>query len=357
MSSKDILCKSLTAAKQQFELLDFGYCQILFLYSGGRILGLYPNKLDDNFFWVNPLLFEIETSKRLFAGAEWVNTGGDRTWIAPEKDYFFPEYPDFECHCVPFQIDPGDFKSIHISNGIKVINEGVINSYKTNTKVKIKYTKEIRFAADPLRHEKELSVFPIWYAGYSLSSSLEIIEGNAENFVGLWNILQLPQNGQVLLPTYSKVTPTIYFGEIKPNQLQIGKYFLSYKTISKDAQKIGIPAVYTTGRAGYIYEISQNTYNLIIRNSYINPSGEYVDVPLKSVGLNKPVYAIQAFSIDDATIGTFAELEYHSPAIKKSNEQNVINDLSQVWAYRGNFKTINSIVKLLLGIDLLNNLS
>ena len=38
------------------------------------------------------------TAAEFYAGDQWQNSGGDRTWLAPEVDFFFPNYPSFPIH-------------------------------------------------------------------------------------------------------------------------------------------------------------------------------------------------------------------------------------------------------------------
>jgi hypothetical protein len=54
---------------------------------------LFSQDSESNFYWVNPALSTLASARELFAGAGWQNTGGDRTWLSPEIDLFFPAIP------------------------------------------------------------------------------------------------------------------------------------------------------------------------------------------------------------------------------------------------------------------------
>ncbi len=94
-------------------------------------------------------------------------------------------------------------------------------------------------------------------------------------------------------------------------------------------------AVATTGRVGYLYQ-QGDKWSLVVRNFFVNPSGEYVDVPK-----NDPDdlgYSVNAVSVDGA-LGDFCELEYHVPARGRAGsgrEGGQCVDISQLWAFRGN---------------------
>ena len=65
----------------------------LVLPHGGRILGLFAPGDDENFFWTHPALRAADTARAFYAGQQWHNSGGERTWLAPEVDFFFPKLP------------------------------------------------------------------------------------------------------------------------------------------------------------------------------------------------------------------------------------------------------------------------
>jgi len=81
------------AGQQPVEYGDPGGSTILILPHGGRVLGLFPPGSDENFYWTHPALESAEAASQLYAGSQWHNSGGERTWLAPEVDFFFPDFP------------------------------------------------------------------------------------------------------------------------------------------------------------------------------------------------------------------------------------------------------------------------
>ena len=85
--------------------------RLLVLPHGARVLGLFTPGSDENFFWTSPALSDAASASALFGGSGWQNTGGDRTWLAPEIDLFLPEFPRLDRYEQPRQLDPGDWRT------------------------------------------------------------------------------------------------------------------------------------------------------------------------------------------------------------------------------------------------------
>ncbi len=67
--------------------------RLLILPYGGRILGVYASGSEENFLWTNSALDSVESARAYYASDDWQNSGGDRTWLAPEVDFFFRLIP------------------------------------------------------------------------------------------------------------------------------------------------------------------------------------------------------------------------------------------------------------------------
>ena len=63
-----------------------GGTRVLLLAYGARILGLFARGSDKNFYWTHPELEKVESARGLYESDNWHNSGGDRTWLAPEVD-------------------------------------------------------------------------------------------------------------------------------------------------------------------------------------------------------------------------------------------------------------------------------
>jgi hypothetical protein len=188
------------------------------------------------------------------------------------------------------------------------------------------------------------------YAGYTLNSSLEYITGETESFsrVGLWNLLQLPLGGEMLVATYFAVQPTAYMGAPGPDRLTVGEHLTRYKMNASGVEKLGFRAAAGAGRVGYLYPTGDD-FALVVRNFTLNPSGEYIDVP--KLDPTRTGDAIQACSVNNA-MGSFSELEYHVPAIGSGTGHMRCDGASQVWAYRGALTKIQIVARNLLSAEI-----
>ena len=106
---------------------------------------------------------------------------------------------------------------------------------------------------------------------------------------------------------------------------------IRYAMRAAGEQKIAIRAIAASGRIGYRYP-ADGRWALIVRNVFVDPSGQYVDVPWGDV--EDLGYAVQACNIHSA-LGSFSELEYHVPAIGPGTGLTCCEDVSQTWAFRG----------------------
>jgi hypothetical protein len=333
---------------EQFESSDG--TRVLILPYGGRILGLFTSDDDENFYWTNTALDSVETAKELYESGQWHNSGGDRTWLAPEVDLFFPNFPDLNPYFQQRSLDPGKYEVVKTGDSFKLINRLAVNFSRYKQDLNLEITKSIGPAPNPLRYEHDIDPDSIRYAGYTQFTSLELVEASEDTKiqVGLWNLVQMPHGGDLILPTYSKVEPKIYFGSIPQEDISASNHLLIYKMKQEGEHKIGVRAVATTGRIGYLYPADQS-WALIVRNFCVNPSGEYIDVPWKDTA--DLGYSTQACNVNSG-LGQFSELEYHIPAIGGGTGLTRFDDQAQVWAFRGTRESILQVAKILLSPEL-----
>jgi hypothetical protein len=157
----------------------------------------------------------------------------------------------------------------------------------------------------------------------------------------------MPHGGELLVPTFSRATPRVIFGDIPPGDLAVSDRLIRYRMRQSGEHKIALRAVATTGRAGYVFERG-GRWAVIIRSFIVNPSGEYVDVPW-----DEPAdfgYSTQACNVNSG-LGQFSELEYHIPAIGGDTGRTRCDDAAQVWAFRGSKESIATVIKTLLGAE------
>jgi hypothetical protein len=322
--------------------------KVLILPHGGRILGLFAPQREENFLWTNAALATVESARAFYQSDDWHNSGGDRTWLAPEADVFFPHFPKLDKYFQPRQLDPGNYRMESTSEGPQLVNDLHLTLTRSQREVGLRMTKSVSPALNPLRYEGLAT--GVEYAGYTLRTSLDLLgpSANGPDRVGLWNLLQLPHGGDMWIPTYSKSMPNVIMGSVSADDLSVSERHIQYRMRSAGEDKIGIRAVATAGRVGYLYQTGGQAA-LVVRNFFVNPSGEYVDVPWNNTG--DFGYSTQACNIKSHQ-GPFSELEYHCPAIGSGTGRTRCVDESQVWAFRGTRAQIQLIAHTLLSPDI-----
>jgi hypothetical protein len=324
--------------------------RILILPYGGRILGVFAPGSEENFLWTNSVLDTIESARTYYASDDWQNSGGDRTWLGPELDFFFPKFPNIDIagYWQPRGLDPGSYQLSTTGDGLRLTNRLRIEGFRSKKHAELEITKSVRSALNPLRYDKVIEPGRIEYAGHTLVTSLKIAGANPKDapLVGLWSLTQMPHQGELYVPTYSKTEPRIYFGlvDTPSDELTVTDRLLRFKMRAAGEHKIGVRAASTTGRIGYIYPTG-GKYALIVRNFFVNPSGEYADVPWTEP--EDRGYSTQACSVNSRW-GMFSEMEYHVPAIGGDTGLREIEDRSQLWAFRGPREDIFKIARILL---------
>jgi hypothetical protein len=318
----------------------------LVLPYGGRILGLFAPESERNFFWTNPALDAPDTARAFYQRTEWHNSGGDRTWLSPEVDFFLPDFPKLDRYWQPREFDPGNYRVTKSNGGIELTNRFTYKLSRSQQTVNLEMSKRLTPALNPLRNLD--SAGRLSYAGYTLHTRLAFSDGKAGPVqVGLWSLLQLPHDGEMLMPTFSRPSVTTCFGHIGDSDLSIGMHLVRYNMRAQGDHKLGLEAAVVIGRIGYLHSEGADS-SLVVRNFSVNPSGEYVDVPWANP--NYPGFAIEACNVNGHW-GSFSELEYHVPAIGGLTGERACEDASQVWAFRGRKEDILEVARTLISSE------
>jgi Family of unknown function (DUF6786) len=318
--------------------------RVLVLPYGGRVLGVFAPRDDRNFFWTHPALGDVASAREFYGSEQWHNSGGERTWLAPEVDFFFPDFPDLNQYWQQPELDPGHYEVSQENAELAWTNRATLNMSRTKRRVEVEITKSLAPALNPLGYDSDEAEPKVKYAGYTLRTSLQLMNSGGPVQIGLWQLVQMPHGGEMLVPTFFRGEPKVYFGAIGADDLVVDTHLIRYKMRADGGHKIGVPATAVTGRAGYLYGAGDEV-SLVVRNFTVDPSGEYIDVPWAET--EKFGFAFQACNVN-VGVGAFSELEYHLPAIGLSPGSLRSEDESQLWAFRGPWPAIKSIAQRLL---------
>jgi len=309
---------------------------LLVLPHGGRALGLFSAAGGENFFWTNPALGSPGGTRTLFASTAWHNTGGDRTWLGPELEFFLPDFPAVDRYEQPLELDPGSYRASAFDGSIRLVMDLTITPRRLGRPVPLQLTKSLGPTTNPLGDFAIGNT--VDFAGYEVFSTLQMMEP-ADTRIGLWQLMQMPHGGELIIATHGTPAPDILFGEIPAEDLRNSTGELRYRMDAVGGQKLGLLPEACRGRAGYLFRQGDTT-NLVVRNFSVVPDGDYVDTRWDDP--NGRGYCVQACCVNNE-LGAFSELEYHVPCVSPSNPYS--EDRSQVWAYRGAEHDIADVVR------------
>ena len=299
-------------------------------------------------------------SSALTSRQNW-NIGGDRTWISPEIEYFTNESGNAQ---VPAQLDPGDWVLEQVSSSQAVAKMAAELQHRSSTRlVHVELEKQFRLLPNPLVMNTSTRLRSLQissYMGYEVVASMrlqpqlgeqmETSEASASvpaGYCSLWSVLQVPPGGAILAPTYGQVEPLAMFAHdrqhVRMKSLPNG---LLLHCEGDRKFKFSLDAISSTGRFGYIRHLNERKSCLIVRQFHVNPSGMYPDYPP-----GRPDYSgsCMQFYFDGGQLGHFAELEYHSPALR-IDAPGHRTDISQLFYFTGSTDDILAIAEIMLGI-------
>jgi len=312
--------------------------RLLVLPFGGRLLGLFPPGPAENFLWTNPALATRESTAAWSSRVGWPNSGGDRTWLAPEIDLFFGDLNrSWETYAVPPALDPGYWTlSSATATELCLTNSTRLWLHRSGCAINVRLCKSYRAAVNPLARSG------LQYAGYTQVTTLEL-ESGTNVPLGIWNLLQLPQGGTLLIPTRTATRPQLVFGKSAADELTVATGLVRWNmAVTGQDTKIAIKAQSLTGRAGYLHETATlGIWDLVVREFAVDPGGHYVDALWEPPHENG--WCFQACCVRNGP-AKFNELEYHAPVGCRQDE-------SHVWAFRGPANLIAEAAVKLLGAE------
>jgi hypothetical protein len=314
---------------------------------GSRVIELVAPHRIENALWSN--LSAIERD-------EW-NSGGDRTWISPEIEFFIQANKE---HAVPAQLDPGNYK-LRISPDLKTVltsQSCVLHHQSGDFDVNLHISKEHTLIPNPFamnRFPLNLPSSYIYYVGYQCETRLTVnptqhLIGDAYTrnsssvlpmayYCNLWNIMQVPAGGTALIPTSYKASPLVMFKDHGEIDIHVQRRFVTipYKGINKF--KVSFNSLESKGRFGYLLRLNEHESSLLVRQFQVNPSAIYPDFPQNCKDY---IGSCMQFFFDGGQWGHFGELEYHTPAIPIAMTSSY-SDISQVYYFVGNSDKISEI--------------
>lgn len=198
---------------------------IVLLERGARVIGVFPDDDASNQVWVNPTLLTAEAIDRYTSGTDW-NIGGERTWFSPEIEYFIQDLKvGLESYRIQASFDPGFYRfeaSPHASGTATWTQQTEWTAFRSRETVRAYVDKQIKLIRDPLKDIADETIETHYsYVGYELHTSISLEQLTKSASVSLWNLMQLPAGGEVLIPTYGRAQVFDFFAPTGPAHLDV----------------------------------------------------------------------------------------------------------------------------------------
>jgi len=322
---------------------------LLVLEQGARALALTTAENGESAFW--------NAGGLPHPDVPW-NSGGDRTWISPEWEYFVDDAGEY---AVPAQLDPGDWKlSVPSPSLVAASMDCELRHRASGRKVFLSLEKQFALAPNPYGMNSSSATRAqeaVSFVGYEVRTRMESTPGDsgpapadepgpAPGFCNLWSIMQVPPGGKILVPTFGPVRPLTMFSQanaVKTEPLPNG---FRLPCEGPDSFKLSVDALSSAGRFGYVRRLDETRSSLVVRQFGVNPSGVYPDYPPDDSGYKG---SCMQFYFDGGRWGHFAELEYHVPALRV-DVPGISTDVSRVFYFVGPSEDIGRISQDLLGM-------
>ncbi len=307
--------------------------RILVLPYGCRVLGVFP-KEDVNGLWVNPALDSLATAKEFFAGSQWLNSGGDRTWLSPEVEIHIEDInrPQ-DTYKVPHSMDPAGYEIVSC-DGREAVLETRIKTrfFRSNCDVDVLLRKTIKALDKP---ELDLPE-GILSAGYMQECTLSADNLHPDVRPAIWNLAQVPGCGEIIMPVKENSSPTPFFG--KPEFQLSDRRVIAAIPATDESYKFSIKADDSLGVMVYLNLSARNPF-LVARWFDVKNPDAYYDVSFKNI--SDRGYVQQVY-VDNGAFGGFGEMEYHSPAMIPA-VSNEIKDRSVLWTFTGPAEALTTL--------------
>jgi hypothetical protein len=300
------LASRIEAYEATIEMYD-DPASILIMPRGGRVLGVDLG--NGNLLWVNPRIEDV------LLNHEW-NTGGIRTWISPERAFFYDDPEKFEGWRCPLGIDPAKYE-ITKKQKHAVELKSAISAQDIITKQTLFGCISKRIEVQDAQGNKD--------SGHMRLAIHDVlsVEGFKSPFA-LWCLVQVDpgENGEgtVTVPALKNAQPIHYFNSIPSTYLRILDDRVEFTLDGLRELKLGIRPedLHNPREAQLQYSFKKRGDQVLI--SVLSRTGaksqsECVD-PARS-NPTGPRAVIQSYNSELASSGMrYGELEIQGPQAK-----------------------------------------
>lgn len=319
---------------------------LVFTNFGARLLGLFPSRHDPNTLWIAHNISDRITSNH------WL-TGGERLWIAPQRNFFFENPRDFDGFHVSPEIDPGLYNQVSeltYENSFSLLDY-IDNRIYNNSIARRRFS----VIDDPYKSGLD-------YAGVLIREHLSIPAQKLE--VCPWSLAMVitagpDQPGTSLFPIRNNSNLLSYFDPIPSDRAKVENGYARFLIDSKYALKLAIRPEDTIWEnpAKVIYLSpfpGESRWFCLVKRSDDLPRTQEECVDLAASDPSGPKGAIQAYNHgcdEEGEIHSYGEIELQLNKGKLLNGSIVSEASHELLGYAGTKDEILSLAGKILSID------
>ena len=316
----------------------------LFSEFGARLLGLFPSTEQFNTLWVPE-----DIDSRISAN-DWL-LGGERLWVAPQRDYFFTDPQNFSGFHVPPPLDPGHYA---LKNNLSFENNFSLHNYTQNEEFCNCIAKRDFSIIDIDPYKSNLN-----YIGVKINDLISIPNTNTP--VCAWSIAMVPtigpqKPGTVLLPIANKYAIATYFDSIPSERSFVENDFARFLIDSKSALKLAVipDGIVWNNPAKILYLapfVNNTGWYCLVKRSDDLPKNqeECVDIPANNTSGLKG--AVQAYNHGYGSEMLYGEIELQFTKGTLVGDRIVSGGAHELLSYCGSKEEILNLAKQIIGTE------
>jgi hypothetical protein len=339
--------KSSLGKRTKVFIKESGKGKLLFTSHGARLLGMFPNPKLPNVLWVHKNL------DALLKKGNWM-IGGDRLWLAPERNFYYENPRDFIGFHIPAGIDPGTYATkdgLHFQNTFSLIDY-THNILADNMVMK----RSFEIIKDPYKTN-------LAYAGVRCKESVRVPFTDIK--LALWSITQTytcgkSKPGTGLFPIKNKGEILSYFDRIPSTFAQVKDGYIRFKLESTRIYKLAIaPEDVVFGNPCKDIYVSPypkgNQWFAVVKRSNDLPKSQSECVDVARANPEGPKGAIQSYNNgpgfgEEKDAPPFAEIELQLTKAKKNGKHLEASATHELLTYAGSKQQILELAGELLQI-------
>jgi len=330
------------------EIVESNSGAMLFSEYGARLLGMFP-KLD-----ASNTLFVHKNLDAHFTIGDW-KIGGERLWIAPEREYYFENPRDFEGFHVPAVVDPGEY---NVSDNLTYVNRlSLLNLVTNELHDSTEFKRVFTPISDPYNSGGA-------FVGVSIHDSITV--KNTTDRFAAWSLTQVYSGsaehpGTVLIPLAPSGSPLHYFRAIPTDRLLENDGCLSFRIDGSDEYKIAVSPedarCATDAQMAYLCPYPENDlWFCIIKSSQDVPSTQDTCVDTPRSDPQGPKGAIQSynancFDLEDGDDSQFGEIELQMSKNTTKDGTEISSGTHQLLSYAGTRDEMIELAKTALKLE------